>query len=79
MKAKAESCSKQLKGWAESIQNSDYKGERYVTEKVKRSDKFARERDEFLKGLQGIQKKGAESRNQGIETETPWKKQITMN
>src|SRR5258708_37106295 len=29
--AKAESCSRQLKAWTESIQNSDYRGERYVT------------------------------------------------
>ena len=39
LKIKAESCSRQLKAWAESIQNSDYKGERYVTEKLKRSDR----------------------------------------
>ena len=49
VKNKAESCSKQLKAWAESIQNSDHKGERYVTEKLKRSDQAAREREEFLR------------------------------
>jgi four helix bundle protein len=37
-KSQAEGCSRQLKAWAETIQNSDYKGERYVTEKLKRSD-----------------------------------------
>jgi hypothetical protein len=63
VKSKAESCSKQLKAWAESLQNSDYKGERYVTEKVKRSDQANREREEFLKELLEIRKKAAASRN----------------
>ena len=61
--SKAESCSKQLKAWAESIQNSDYKGERYVTEKLKRSDQATREREEFLKELSEIRKKAAASGN----------------
>lgn len=63
VKAKAESCSKQLKAWAESIQNSDYKGERHVTEKLKRSDRNTREREEFLKELSEIRKKDAAMRN----------------
>ena len=63
LKAKGESCSKQLKAWAESLQNSDYKGERYVNEKLKRSDQAARDREEFLKELADIRKKDAASRN----------------
>ena len=63
VKSKAESCSKQLKAWAEAIQNSDYKGERYVTEKLKRSDQATREREEFLNELLEIRKKDAASRN----------------
>jgi four helix bundle protein len=61
--SKAESCSRQLKAWAESLQNSDYKGERYVTDKLKRSDEATREREEFLKELLEIRKKDAASRN----------------
>jgi four helix bundle protein len=61
--SKAESCSKQLKAWAESIQNSEYKGERHVTEKLKRSDQATREREEFLKELLEIRRKDAASRN----------------
>lgn len=60
---KAESRSKQLKAWAESLQNSDYKGERYVTEKLKRADQATRERQEFLKELTAIRKKDAAARN----------------
>jgi four helix bundle protein len=63
LRSKAESCSRQLKAWAESIQNSDFKGERYVTEKLKRSDRNTREREEFLKELLEIRKKDAASRN----------------
>ena len=63
LKFKAESCSRQLKAWAESIQNSDFKGERHVTEKLKRSDQATREREEFLKELSEIRKKDAASRN----------------
>jgi four helix bundle protein len=52
--SKAESCSRQLKSWAEAIQNSNYKGERYVTESLKRADLAARQREEFLKDLARI-------------------------
>ena len=57
-KAKAESCSRQLKGWAQSLQDSEYKGERNVNRKTKRIDQAARERDEFLKELAEIRAKG---------------------
>jgi predicted Holliday junction resolvase-like endonuclease len=63
LKIKAESCSRQLKAWMQSLQNSDYKGERYVTEKIKQSDQATREREEFLKELVEIRKKDAASRN----------------
>lgn len=63
LKIKAESCSRQLKAWTQSLQNSDFKGERHVTEKLKRSDQATREREEFLKELVEIRKKDAASRN----------------
>jgi len=63
LKSTAESCSKQLKAWAESIQNSEYKGERYVTEGSKRSDQAACEREEFLKELLEIRNKHIAQRN----------------
>jgi four helix bundle protein len=63
LKIKAESCSRQLKAWMQSLQNSEYKGERYVTEKLKRSDQTTREREEFLEELLEIRKKDAASRN----------------
>jgi four helix bundle protein len=62
LKAKAESCSRQLKAWAQSLQNSEYKGERKVNRKTKRIDQAARERDEFLKELAEIRAKGSSAR-----------------
>src|SRR2546425_4441922 len=34
----AESCSRQLRGWADSLQNSDIKGQRHLNDKVRRED-----------------------------------------
>ena len=59
LKAKAESCSKQLRAWCESLQNSDLRGERHVNDRVRRQTREARERDEFLKEFTDIRNKGA--------------------
>lgn len=58
LKKKAESCSRQLKAWAISLQNSDFKGERHVNQKVKRGARAAKEREEFLNELAEIRAKG---------------------
>ena len=57
LKTKAESCSRQLKAWAQSLQNSNLKGERHVTAKTKRAAQAAREREEFLKELAALRAK----------------------
>src|SRR6266852_4838702 len=44
LKYNAEACSRQLKGWTLSLQNSEFKGERHVSQKTKRIDQAARER-----------------------------------
>jgi four helix bundle protein len=56
---RAESCSRQLKAWAQSIQHSDFQGERHVSQRTKRLDEAARDREEFLKELAEIRAKGA--------------------
>jgi four helix bundle protein len=58
LKARAESCSKQLKGWAQSLQNSQFKGERHVNARTKRAEQAAREREEFLRELAEIRERG---------------------
>jgi four helix bundle protein len=59
LKKRAESCSRQLKAWAQSIQNSNFRGERHVNQRTKRIDQAARDREEFLKELAEIRVKGA--------------------
>jgi four helix bundle protein len=58
LKLRAESCSRQLKAWIHSLQNSDFKGERRVNSRTKRQDQEALERDEFLKELAEIRARG---------------------
>ncbi|HKP37648.1 MAG TPA: four helix bundle protein [Pyrinomonadaceae bacterium] len=62
LKRTAEGCSRQLKGWAQSLQNSDYRGERHVNQKAQRIAKAAREREEFLQELAEIDAKAASER-----------------
>jgi four helix bundle protein len=57
LKSKAEGISRQLRGWADSLQNSEIKGQRYLTKKTKRRDQAAREREEFLNELAEIRAK----------------------
>ncbi len=59
LKLQAEGVSRQLRGWADSLQNSGIKGQRYLDETTRRRDRAIRERDEFLKKLEGIRKRGA--------------------
>lgn len=52
LKATTQSISKQLGAWARSLQDSELKGRRYVTEKVRRQAEAKRDREEFIKELQ---------------------------
>jgi four helix bundle protein len=54
LKSKAEEISRQLRAWCKSLQNSDIRGQRYMTSRTKSKTKEARERDEFLKELEQI-------------------------
>jgi four helix bundle protein len=62
VKQMAESCSRQLKAWAQSLQDSDMKGERHVNLKPRRADQAIREREEFLRELSKIRQKGTAGR-----------------
>ena len=64
VKAKAESCSRQLKAWAKSLQDSDFKGERHVNAKTKRAAQAAKEREEFLNELAEIRAKAKAATSQ---------------
>src|SRR5438552_9388130 len=58
LKQKAERCSRQLKAWAQSLQNSDFKGERHVNQRTKQIDQATRDREDFLKEPAEIRAKG---------------------
>ena len=47
LKSKAESISRQLRAWADSLQNTDIRGTRYLTDQSRRIDKQRQEREEF--------------------------------
>lgn len=57
LKSKSESCSRQLKAWASSLQNSEFKGQRRVNQKMKRAAEAAKEREDFLNELAEIRAK----------------------
>jgi four helix bundle protein len=49
LRSRAESISRQLRAWADSVQSSDIKGQQYLTDKGRHATKEACERYEFLK------------------------------
>jgi len=54
LKSRAEGVSRQLRAWADSLQNSDVRGQRYLTKRTRDKTKEVREREEFLKELNEI-------------------------
>jgi four helix bundle protein len=54
LKLASEGVSRQLRAWADFLQNSEVRGQRYLTNKTKSKSKEAREREEFLKELEQI-------------------------
>ena len=59
LKSRAESTSRQLRAWADSLQNSQIRGTRYLTDKSRRVDERRREREEFLLELEQIRNRQA--------------------
>src|ERR1700719_2355639 len=57
LKSLAEQISRQLRGWAQHLQDSPIRGQRYLTSKTREADQKRRERDEFLNELKAITKK----------------------
>ena len=54
LKSRAESISRQLRAWADSLQNSQIRAARYLTDQSRRVDKQRQEREEFLTELEQI-------------------------
>jgi len=66
----AESCSRQLRGWADSLQNSEIKGQRHLTEKSRRADgqekRAAAFGKEILRRLPAWHPKRKEAEDKGL-------------
>jgi four helix bundle protein len=56
LKPNAESVSRQIRAWADSLQNSDIRGHRYLNENSKAIDRTQKERKEFLDTLKNYKK-----------------------
>ena len=54
LKSKAEIISRQLRAWANALQNSDIKGQRYLSNRSKRAEEAAKGRQDFLNELAEI-------------------------
>jgi four helix bundle protein len=52
---RAESISRQLRAWADSLQNCDIRGQRYLTQSSREREQRHRERNEFVRELERIQ------------------------
>jgi four helix bundle protein len=63
LKSKAESVSRQLRAWADSLQNSKITGQRYLNETARRSAQRGRDRQEFLRELEEIRTPGHENKS----------------
>jgi len=61
LKSRAESISRQLRAWADSLQNSQIRGARYLTDQSRRVDKQRQEREEFLTELEQFATESHES------------------
>jgi len=61
LRGKAESIARQLRAWAEKLQNSDIKGHRYLTQADRDRQVRERETEEFVSELKAIVSRGRET------------------
>jgi four helix bundle protein len=59
LKSQAESISRQLRAWADSLQNTEIKGHRYLTDKTRKVDEQKKRADTFLEKLKSVQRKSS--------------------
>ena len=57
LKSLAESISRQLRAWAQHLQDSPIRGPRHITSKSRQVDEARRDRNEFIRELQQLTKK----------------------
>ena len=59
LKSLAESVSRQLRAWADSLQNSDIKGQRHLTDQSRSEYNQKKRADAFIEKLKQVQQKGS--------------------
>jgi len=59
LKSEAESISRQLRAWADSLQNTDIKGQRYLNDRTRAEDDQKKRADAFVAKLKQVQQTGA--------------------
>ncbi len=59
LKSEAEGVSRQLRAWADSLQNSKIPGQRYLTEKARKATRAREEREKFLDELRALRERAA--------------------
>ena len=56
LKSRSEGVSRQVRGWADALQNSEITGQRYLNRKSRMAGKARKERDEFMNKLEQIRR-----------------------
>ena len=51
LKSTAESCSRQLRGWADSLQNSEIKGQRHLNRRTREQEEQTKKAKSFQKDM----------------------------
>jgi four helix bundle protein len=70
LRSLAESCSRQIRAWADSLQNSDIKGQRHLTDQSRQAFQNRQKADEFRKYLDELVRRGHEEREAGQDKQT---------
>ena len=68
-KKQSESIARQLRGWADSLQNSDIKGQKYLTQQSKSVYDRKNKANEFVKTIDEITRVAAEKRNRNRKSD----------
>jgi len=71
LKSQAESISRQLRAWADSLQNSDIPGQRYLTDQTRVVAERKKRADAFMQKVDRIVEEGRTARKQPCGKEGP--------
>lgn len=69
LRSLSESISRQIRAWAESLQNTDIPGQRYLTDDNKRIFEQKKEQEEFLRQLKEMTQRGRKNAISNLKSE----------